>query len=596
MTFAAVTSSFRLERRRRGPLGETLRVGLFTGLAAVAFAMIGAYVIMDKRWVVEDTLTLSQLVVALIAVVGGALAAKAAATAGAPSGAHWIGAGALAGLVAGVMLAALVLLVASVNMRSILVAASPMLVRSLSFGMGLASTKALAFLAGCGAVGGALGGVLFALPERARKAVVAGFAAVLIAGLFRDVFASVLDNIPGLGSLEGDIFGFMGVNPGAAVVLFVVGAVLSLARGSVIARTSGEVGQRRRRRAGIGVMIAVIVVLPLVTNAFVAQVAMLVALYILMGMGLNIELGLAGLVDLGFVAFFAVGAYTVALLCSTTPAAIAHVSFWVALPIAVVLAAVSGLIFGLPVLRVRGDYLAMATLALGEIVRVLVLSDALSPTLGGSQGIIEIARPAIGNLILKTPAELYYLALVLAGVVGLVSWRLQHSRIGRAWLAVREDEDVAQALGIDLVAVKLLAYTVGAAFAGAAGAVFAVLIGSVFPHSFQLVVSINVLAILVIGGLGSLPGVVVGAVALIGLPELLREFGEFRYLFYGLALVAMMHLKSEGLWPAHAQEDLAGEDLARDDRAERTPAPGKDALPVAEAPRGTVSLAEAANA
>ncbi|ODN65600.1 leucine/isoleucine/valine transporter permease subunit [Methylobrevis pamukkalensis] len=297
--------------------------------------------------------------------------------------------------------------------------------------------------------------------------------------------------------------------------------------------------------------------LPLITSDFVAQVAMLVALYMLMGMGLNIELGLAGLVDLGFVAFFAVGAYTVALLCSDGPLAVANISFWLALPIAIVLAAVSGLVFGLPVLRVRGDYLAMATLGLGEIVRVLVLSDALAPVLGGSQGIIEIERPRLGDLVLNTPAELYYLALLLAAAVAFVTHRLHNARIGRAWMAIREDEDVAQALGIDPVAAKLVAYSVGAAFAGAAGAVFAVLVGSVFPHSFQLLVSINVLAILVIGGLGSLPGVLVGSIVLIGLPELLREFGEFRYLFYGIALVTMMHVRAEGLWPAAQPKEAA---------------------------------------
>ncbi|MQT14754.1 branched-chain amino acid ABC transporter permease [Segnochrobactrum spirostomi] len=551
MTFAAVTSSYRLERRRGGALAEALRIGLFGGLAAIAFALVGAYTIMDGRPVIEGVLTLAQTVLVTIGLATGAFGARAA---GAAPAATRLAHGAAAGLLAGILLAALVLLVSSVNLRATLVAASPALVRALSFGLGLASTRALACLAVGGAMLGLAGSVLTVLPPVARRAVVAGLAAAVAAGLFRDVFASILDNVPGLRGLESAIFGFSGVNPAAAVVLCLAAAALSVGRSALRGRALSERSIALRKRIGLALMIVAILALPLVTNAFVAQVAMLVALYILMGMGLNIELGLAGLVDLGFVAFFAVGAYTVALLSSNTPFAIAHVSFWIALPIAVALAAVAGLLFGLPVLRVRGDYLAMATLGLGEIVRVLVLSDALAPVLGGSQGIIEIARPRIGGLVLNTPADLYYLALAIAAIVGLVSWRLQHSRIGRAWLAVREDEDVAQALGIDLVAMKLLAYTVGAAFAGAAGAVFAVLIGSVFPHSFQLLVSINVLAILVIGGLGSLPGVVVGAIALIGLPELLREFGEFRYLFYGLALVAMMHLKAEGLWPAHAKE------------------------------------------
>lgn len=551
MSFEVVTSSFRVARRRRSAPAEALRVGGLAGLAAVAFALIGAYVAMDKRHVIEDALTLSQLFYVLIALAAGLVAGRDAGGPAAPARATPCGA--LAGAVAGLCVAFLLLLIASFNLRTTLVAASPMLVKALSLGAPNASLQAYAQLVGLGALMGGAGGVLAALPARLRKAILNGLAAVLIAGLFRDVFTSVLDNLPDLTGPEAEVFGSAGINPGAALVLFAVVAALSLLRYRLKERTAGVPG--RTSRVGLVLLLIGLLVLPLVTNDFVAQVAMLVALYMLMGMGLNIELGLAGLVDLGFVAFFAVGAYTVALLCSSGPLAIADVSFWVALPVAILLAAGAGMLFGLPVLRVRGDYLAMATLGLGEIIRVLVLSDALSPYLGGSQGIIEIRHPSIFGTPLNSPASLYYLALALTGVVAFISWRLQHARIGRAWLAMREDEDVAQALGIDPVASKLLAYTIGAAFAGAAGAVFAALIGSVYPHSFQLLVSINVLAILVIGGLGSLPGVLVGAIVLIGLPELLREFGEFRYLFYGLALVAMMHIRAEGLWPAtHAKE------------------------------------------
>jgi branched-chain amino acid transport system permease protein len=172
--------------------------------------------------------------------------------------------------------------------------------------------------------------------------------------------------------------------------------------------------------------------------------------------------------------------------------------------------------------------------------------------LGASQGIDAVTRPRFGPFILNTPSRLYYLAIGMVCLVGIVSSRLQDSRIGRAWLALREDEDVAQALGIDPVATKLLAYTTGAAFAGGAGAIFAVLTGAVYPHSFQLLVSINVLAILIVGGFGSLGGVICGALALIGLPELLREFGEYRYLAYGFVLILMMHFRPDGLWPARS--------------------------------------------
>ncbi|MEE8545592.1 MAG: branched-chain amino acid ABC transporter permease, partial [Alphaproteobacteria bacterium] len=223
-------------------------------------------------------------------------------------------------------------------------------------------------------------------------------------------------------------------------------------------------------------------------------------------------------------------------------------------------------LFGVPVLRIRGDYLAVATLGLGEIIRILVLSDAMAWLLGGSQGVLNIPKPRIGDLTLSDPTDLFYLTLVCAGFVAYCAWRLENSRLGRAWTAVRDDEDVAEALGINLVNVKLLAYGLGAAFAGTAGAIFAVMLGSVFPHSFQLLISINILALIIVGGMGSLPGVVVGAFALMGTPEMLREFGEFRFLFYGVALVAMMRFRPQGLWPSAARRRETAHD-AEDEAA-----------------------------
>ena len=392
-------------------------------------------------------------------------------------------------------------------------------------------------------------------PVGSACAILTGIAAVVAAGLFRDVFASILANfIPT--RTQRIIFAASGVQAMPAIAIFVIAAGVSAWR-SLRPEAAGIVQGGRARRIGIVIMLATLVVLPLITGDFIGQVMILVALYIVMSTGLHVELGLAGLVDLGFVAFYAVGAYTVALLCSQSAIAIADLSFWVALPIAILAAAGAGLLFGLPVLRVRGDYLASATLGLGEIIRVLVVSEMLTPILGGSQGIIAIERPEIGPYILDTPLKLYFFALALAAVIALIHL-LRASWVGRAWLAIREDEEVAQGLGIDLVAVKLLAYTIGAAFAGAAGAVFAVLIGAVYPHSFQLLISVNLLSILVIGGLGSLPGVVIGALVLIGLPELFREFGEFRYLFYGLALVAIVHFRPDGLLPVSANVSHRG--------------------------------------
>jgi branched-chain amino acid transport system permease protein len=300
----------------------------------------------------------------------------------------------------------------------------------------------------------------------------------------------------------------------------------------------------------------IVLLLPQGLGPFFAQVVALVAIYVLMGFGLNITLGLAGLLDLGFVAFFAVGAYTVGLLTSTAELGIAQWPFWAAVPFAVVIAMAFGAVLGLPILGIRGDYLAIATLGFGEIIRILAGSDLLLPWLNGPQGVINIPKPIAvpPGHFLAGPLQIYYIALVAAAVVAFVSIRLRDSRLGRAWVAIREDEDVAEALGVSLVQTKLLAYMLGAAFAGLGGAVFAGLVGSIFASSITLFVSINVVALIIVGGMGSNPGVVVGAIFLIGIPELFREFQDYRFLFYGMALIAMMIYRPAGLLPSRVAE------------------------------------------
>jgi branched-chain amino acid transport system permease protein len=298
-------------------------------------------------------------------------------------------------------------------------------------------------------------------------------------------------------------------------------------------------------------LLAVVVIfLPQAMGPFVAHVIAVVAIYILLALGLNITLGLAGLLDLGFVAFLAVGAYTVGLLTSPLDG-IAQWSFWAALPVAVFVSMLFGAFFGLPILNVRGDYLAIATLGFGEIIRILAGSDLLLPLLGGPQGITQIPKPidVPPNSFLSGPNQIYYIALAFAAVVAFVALRLRKARIGRAWLSIREDEDVAEAVGVNLVQTKLLAYMLGAAFAGLGGGIFAGLVGSIFDSSVSYTVSVNVVAIVVIGGMGSVPGAVLGAVFLIGLPELFREFADYRFLFYGAALMVIMLYRPEGLLP-----------------------------------------------
>jgi branched-chain amino acid transport system permease protein len=233
-------------------------------------------------------------------------------------------------------------------------------------------------------------------------------------------------------------------------------------------------------------------------------------------------------------------------------------SFWLAIPIAIIVSSVAGVILGIPVLRMRGDYLAIVTLGFAEIIRILVLSDFLRPFLGGAQGILNIPKPVLAlsnamEVTIKDPKHFYYLVVLGCLVIAFIAWRLQNARIGRNWMAMREDEDVAEAMGINLIASKLLAFGIGAGFAGLSGAIFATQVGSVFPHSFALIVSINVLSLIIVGGIGSIPGVVVGSLVLVGLPELLREFAEFRLLIYGMLLVAMMLIKPEGFWPSEAR-------------------------------------------
>jgi branched-chain amino acid transport system permease protein len=227
-----------------------------------------------------------------------------------------------------------------------------------------------------------------------------------------------------------------------------------------------------------------------------------------------------------------------------------------------VVSVLTGLILGFPVLRMRGDYLAIVTLGFGEIIRILFLSDWLGPIMGGAQGVLKIPNPVIFGISFDSPELMYYLPLIGALVAGYITIRLRESRLGRQWMAMREDEDVAEAMGINLVQTKLLAFAIGAGFSGLGGAFFAARLSNIFPHSFNLVVSINVLALIIVGGLASIPGVIIGALVLVGMPELLREFEEYRLLMYGLLLIVMMLTRPEGFLPAETirRELHAGEE------------------------------------
>ena len=274
-----------------------------------------------------------------------------------------------------------------------------------------------------------------------------------------------------------------------------------------------------------------------------------VGIYVILGLGLNIVVGMAGLLDLGYVAFFAIGSYTVAMLTAPEPHSIL-MDFWPTLPIGIILAAVAGVLLGLPVLRMRGDYLAIVTLGFGEIIRILSKSDVLADFTGGPRGIRGIGGPGLFGFNLNN--NFYFMYLIILGIilVAFVTSRLQHSRVGRAWMSMREDEDVAEAMGIYTLKYKLLAFAIGAAFAGFGGVISASRNRFTGPEDFTLLVSINVVCLVVIGGMGSIPGVVMGALALKGLPEVLRELQDYRMLAFGALLIIMMIVRPEGLWPS----------------------------------------------
>jgi branched-chain amino acid transport system permease protein len=542
----------------------------------VHLAIVGVLLMLHHRWIVVDTLSLGQAILVGIAVGAGAMATARVETKGGVVG-H-LGIGVIAGAACGVPVAILTVAIALLPLQSIFIALSSDLLDMLTLGLDLAVGMPLMIVGA--ALAGLLGAALRLAPSGLTRPLLPGAVTVLVAGVFQELIQLMLQQWPVLTDFQELFYTWEGLSVQGAVGLFVIASGLSVlfraAQRRMVARR-GAPDPKRTRLMWAGISLAVLIVMPALAGSYIGQVLMLVGLYILMGMGLNLEVGLAGLLDLGFVAFFAVGAYTTAILTADSPHALMHLSYWAAMPVAVFLSICVGVMFGLPVLGVRGDYLAVATLGLGEIVRVLVMSDFAAPLLGGAQGILQIPKPRIGDFVLSTPVSLFYLTLVCSAVAAFVAWRLENSRLGRAWMALRDDEDVAQALGINLVRSKLLAYGLGAAFAGLAGSIFGAMLTSVYPTSFQLLISINVLALIIVGGMGSLPGVVLGSIALIGLPELLREFGEYRYLFYGAVLVIMMRLRPEGLWPSETrQRELHSRDetIALDAGSDAVPAQG----------------------
>jgi branched-chain amino acid transport system permease protein len=317
-----------------------------------------------------------------------------------------------------------------------------------------------------------------------------------------------------------------------------------------------------QRRISGWLLVALAIAWPFFGSRSQVDIATLVLIYVMLGLGLNIVVGFAGLLDLGFVGFYAVGAYTYALLYHW-----ADWSFWQALPLSGAMAALFGFLLGFPVLRLRGDYLAIVTLGFGEIIRLLLVN--LTDWTGGPDGISGIPKPTVLGLPMSRRAAegevtfhqffgleydsqhmviyLYLMALLLALVTLYVSNRLIRMPIGRAWEALREDEIACRSLGLHPTRIKLSAFTLGAMFAGFGGAFFAARQGLVNPESFTFIESALILAVVVLGGMGSQLGVILAAIVLTVLPELAREFAEYRMLLFGLVMVVMMMWRPQGL-------------------------------------------------
>ncbi|WP_176494017.1 high-affinity branched-chain amino acid ABC transporter permease LivM [Cobetia sp. 5-25-4-2] len=325
-----------------------------------------------------------------------------------------------------------------------------------------------------------------------------------------------------------------------------------------------DVMSGQKRQLWIMLAIGALLIFPFLSNRSAVDLATLTLIYIMLGLGLNVVVGLAGLLDLGYVGFYAVGAYTFALLNSYL-----GFSFWEALPIAGLMTALFGYLLGFPVLRLRGDYLAIVTLGFGEIIRILL--NNWTELTGGPNGIARIPKPTLFNLEFSRRADegniafheffgidydpafkviyLYLLALILVLITLFVIYRLLRMPIGRAWEALREDDIACRSLGMNPTGIKLSAFTIGASFAGFAGAFFAARQGFISPESFTFIESAIILAIVVLGGMGSQLGVILAAIAMTLLPELAREFNEYRMLLFGLMMVLMMVWRPQGLVP-----------------------------------------------
>ena len=558
-----------------------IRFSAIGALSCAFIALAGMPVGLDRRSIVYPVLSLGYLSLLWVPFVLASLAGSQVVLEGMGErerDTRDLAAGALVGLGSALGLVGLMILVKNFNLRDPLVNWSPQLLELLSFNR--STTLGMLLWVVLGTTLGLLGGAMHVVPAMVRAKVLTVVLSVLIVSVLQTFLTDLLEGFRlevftdfiyyKRGGLE--ILGALLVAVLAIAIPLLVGGRIKGLRARVQKMPPDE--RSRTNLVLLGVGAALLLILPFFLGKITNELLANVGLFVLLALGLNIVVGLAGILDLGYVAFFAVGGYTTAVLTSpNSPGFSPELPWPVALIVVVVLTGLVGLFIGAPVIRMRGDYLAIVTLGFGEIIRLLFLSDWLSGWFGGAQGITNIPGVDVGIGTVKgtDPRSVFLLVLVFCGIAIYVSWRLEHSRLGRAWMAIREDEDVAEAMGVNTTSTKLMAFVVGAVLASFSGAIFSAKVGSIFPTSFIMLVSIIILVVVIVGGMGNIAGVIVGAVVLIGVlggpkqPGLLQELGQFKLLIYGALLVWMMLKRPEGLVPnVRRSRELHQEEFLQD--------------------------------
>lgn len=561
---------------------RVLNYGLLAGLALVFISLTGMPADLDSRKVIEPLLSMGYLSLLAVPFALGFAVTHEIQLEGVVQhkrGPRELVAGASVGLIGGLCLAVFVWMLDSFDLSDPLVNWNDKLLTVLTRDGGVADGALLWIAAGVAL--GFAGGLMRILPRIAVRLI----RAIMLTVIAASAVESLVDDLSEGFGLESVVEWFYhprgGLEPTGAIVLAVIAAAMVLGGGAEIKKTGAiytkaqEANPTATNAVSIVVVAAAAIILPFFLGRLTNDLLVNIGLFVLLALGLNIVVGLAGILDLGYVAFYAVGGYTMAILTSpSSPGLSPELPFWIAIFVVIFMAILAGLFIGAPVIRMRGDYLAIVTLGFGEIIRLTVRSDWASGLTGGAQGLLSIPGADIFGIVTikgTDPQQVLYLVMFFVALAIYVSWRLENSRIGRAWMAVREDESVAEAMGINTVNAKLQAFVVGAILAAFAGAIFATKVGSVFEASFKILVSIVILVVVIVGGMGRIAGVIAGAAVLIGIlggpnqPGLVAEFSEFKLLIYGALLVWMMLKRPEGLIPnVRRSRELHQEEFLQD--------------------------------